>query len=71
MSMKRREVIKRIKAEAKRQGKTFEMVELTRHTGITVGDTRSTLKRHAEIDEVTARRFFDQYADEFGKGWWR
>lgn len=24
-----------------------------------------------EIDEVTARKFFDQFADEFGKGWWR
>lgn len=69
--MKRRAVIKRIHVEAQRRGVPFDMVELTNHTGITVGSTRSTLKRHSEIDDVTARKFFDQFADELGKGWWR
>ena len=69
--MKRTAVIKKIKAEAKRQGVTFETHELSNHTGITVGGHRSTLGRHSEIDDVTARKFFDQFADVLGKGWWR
>jgi len=69
--MKRTAVIKKIKAEAKRQGKDFEIVELSNHSGIIVGGFRSTLGRHREIDDVTARKFFDQFADVLGKGWWR
>lgn len=69
--MKRTAVLKKIKAEAKRQGHDFETVELTNHTGIIVGGLRSTLGRHNEIDDVTARKFFDQFADVLGKGWWR
>lgn len=69
--MNRREIIKKIENEAKRQGLTFEIYELTNHSGIKVGNTASTLKRHRQIDETTARKFFDQFAAEFGKGWWR
>lgn len=69
--MKRSAVIKKLKAEAKRQGKDFEVVELTNHTGIIVGGLRSTLGRHNEVDDVTARKFFDQFAPVLGKGWWR
>jgi len=69
--VKRGEVIKKLKAEAKRRGLDFETYELTNHTGIRIGDTASTLARHSEIDDLTARKFFDQYANEFGKGWWR
>lgn len=69
--MKRAAVLKKIRAEAKRQGKEFSTVELGQHTGVVVGATRSTLGRHNEIDDVTARKFFDQFAAELGKGWWR
>ena len=69
--MKRRDVLRRVKAEAKRRGLDYREIELTNHTGIIVVGTRSTLGRHAEIDDVTARKFFDQFAGEFGKGWWR
>lgn len=69
--MKRRDVIKKLKARAKAEGKPYDEYELTNHTGIKIGDTASTLARHNEIDEVTAGKFFDQYANEFGKGWWR
>lgn len=62
---------RRCQAEAKRRGVSFETVELTNHTGIVVDGFRSTLARHSEIDDVTARKFFDQYASVFGKGWWR
>lgn len=69
--MRREQVIKKLRKAAKAAGLAFEVVELTNHTGIIVGSTRSTLKRHSEIDEVTVGRFFDQYAAELGKGWWR
>ena len=69
--MKRRGVLKRLKAQAKATGKSYVEQELTNHTGVIIGETRSTLGRHAEIDDVTARKFFDQFANEFGKGWWR
>jgi hypothetical protein len=69
--VKRRDVLTRLKAQAKATGKSYFEQELTNHTGVIVGETRSTLGRHAEIDDVTARKFFDQFANEFGKGWWR
>ena len=69
--MNRRDVIKKLKAEAKRQGLSFEVVELTNHTGIVIDGKRSTLGRHAEVPDSTARKFFDQYSDKLGKGWWR
>ncbi len=47
-------MIKKIQAEAKRRDISFTMEELTNHTGIKVGTVKSTLKRHTEIDEVTA-----------------
>lgn len=69
--MKRTAVMKKLKQAAKAAGKEFSVSELRNHTGVTVGSTRSTLGRHSEIDDVTARKFFDQFAKELGKGWWR
>ena len=69
--MKRKAVIDRLRNEARRRGLAFDYVELTNHTAYFVGGHRSTLKRHTEIDETTARAFWDQYADVLGKGWWR
>lgn len=64
-------MIKKLRAEAKRRGLEFEEIALTRHDAYRVGNTTRTLGRHREIDDVTARKFFDQYAEELGKGWWR
>ncbi|HEU5222159.1 MAG TPA: ribonuclease PH [Candidatus Lumbricidophila sp.] len=69
--MKRSDVIRRIRAQARSSGKEFAIYELKNHTGIKVGNTASTLGRHAEIDDLTAKKFFDQFQAEFGKGWWR
>ncbi|MCQ9331144.1 ribonuclease PH [Corynebacterium phoceense] len=69
--MKRAAVIKKLKAEAKRRGLEFEEIALTRHDAYRVGNTTRTLGRHREIDDVTAKKFFDQFAQELGKGWWR
>lgn len=69
--MKRRALIKRLKMAAQQQHLIFQVVELHRHTAVRIGRTTRTIGRHNEIDEVTAGRFFDQFADELGKGWWR
>lgn len=71
MGMKRAAVIKKLKAEAKRRGLEFEEIALTRHDAYRVGNTTRTLGRHREIDDVTAKKFFDQCARERGKGGWR
>jgi len=71
MLVKRTEVIKRLRKAARDAGLEFETYELRNHTGVRVGGTRSTLGRHSEIDDVTARKFFDQFAEALGKGWWR
>lgn len=69
--MKRTAVLRRLRRAARDAGVSYEEVELTNHTGVVVGGLRSTLARHTEIDDVTARKFFDQYAAVLGKGWWR
>ena len=69
--MKRRQVIERIRREAKRQGIEFSVVELTNHTGVIVGEVRSTLGRHSEIPDGTAQAFWKQFEAVLGKGWWR
>ncbi|NQX29242.1 ribonuclease PH [Microbacteriaceae bacterium VKM Ac-2854] len=69
--MKRKAVLRRIKSAARKRGLDYREVELTNHTGVIVGGTRSTLGRHAEIADGTARAFFKQFEIELGKGWWR
>lgn len=69
--MKRKAVLDKLKNAAKDAGFDFDQYELTNHTGIKIGTTKSTLGRHSEIDDVTAHKFFDQFANELGKGWWR
>lgn len=69
--MKRRAVLKRLRAQSRSRGLEYVETELTNHTGIRIGRTRSTLSRHSEIDDVTVRKFFEQFSPEFGKGWWR
>jgi hypothetical protein len=64
-------VLKKLKKAANHAGVNYSETELTNHTGITVGGTRSTIGRHAEIDDITVGKFYDQYANELGKGCWR
>jgi hypothetical protein len=69
--MKRQAVLRRVRIEARRAGLECTEIELTNHTGVIVGMTRSTIGRHSEIPDGTARAFFKQFESEFGKGWWR
>jgi hypothetical protein len=68
---KRKAVLKKLRKAAKAHGLSYQEMELTNHTGITVGKTASTLGRHSEVDQVTEGKFYDQFANELGKGWWR
>lgn len=65
----RAEVIKQLRKAAKAAGVELETVVRTNQTGIVVG-RRSTLGRHAETDDVTARELFDEDAEIPGQGWW-
>jgi len=69
--MKRRAVIQKLKREAHLRELDFEIIQLTKHTGVRVGKTTKTIGRHSEIPDGTAIKFFDQYSEELGKGWWR
>ena len=69
--MKRSKVITILKKAAREAGLGFEETELTRHSVFKVGTSSHTLGRHNEVDDITAVKFFKQYEDVLGKGWWR
>jgi hypothetical protein len=71
MLMKRAAVLKKIAKAAKSAGVEFSTAELTNHTGLTVGDVRTTIARHGEISEGTAEALYRQLQPALGKGWWR
>ncbi len=53
--MKRGELIKRINKIAKANGETAIYTEGGRHTHVQIGERRSTIPRHSEVNELTAR----------------
>jgi hypothetical protein len=69
--MKRRDVLKKIRKQAKAAGVTYSEKELTRHTGITCGTVSTTVARHNEIADQMAETIFKQLEPALGKGWWR
>jgi hypothetical protein len=70
--VKRGDVIKRIKKAAKAANLEFEQYELTRHTGIRVGRTSTTVSRSSsDMPDIFAETIFKQLESELGKGWWR
>lgn len=69
--MKRRQVIQKLKREARSRGLDFEIIELTKHSGVRVGKTTKTLGRHSEIPDKTVIKFYEEFAEELGRGWWR
>ena len=69
--MRRTKVLKKIAKAARSAGVEFSTQELTNHTGLTVGDVRTTIGRHGEIAEGTAEALYRQLQPALGKGWWR
>lgn len=69
--MKRTAVLKKIRQAAKRADVPYVETELTNHTGLQVGNVKTTLGRHSEISEGTAEALYKQLQPALGKGWWR
>lgn len=53
--MKRGELVKRINKIAKQQGEQAIYTEGGRHTHVRIGDKQTTIPRHSEVNELTAR----------------
>lgn len=53
--MKRGELIKRIGKIAKASGQKAIYTEGGSHTHVQIGDLRTTIPRHSEVNELTAR----------------
>lgn len=70
--MKRRDVVKRIAAEAKRRGAEWTLLrEGANHSVYTLGGVVIPIPRHTELGENLAVEIFKECQDILGKGWWR
>lgn len=58
--MKRRKLIKEITKQAKQIGEELTLKEGGAHTIVRLGDRRSVIPRHAEINEITAKQIKKQ-----------
>lgn len=58
--MKRTDLMKQLRAEAKRQGLELDVTEGGNHTRVAIGDTKSVVPRHNEINEITAKAILKQ-----------
>jgi hypothetical protein len=70
--MKRRDLINRISAEAKRQGITWDLDEEgADHSKYRLGAKMIPVPRHREIGDMTTRRILNEAAEVLGERWWR
>jgi hypothetical protein len=70
--VKRRDLVKKIAAEAKRSGAEWEFVrEGANHTVYALDGVMIPIPRHNELGEDLATDIFKECQDTFGRGWWR
>lgn len=69
--MKREQLVKMIRREAKRRGLTWKPGEGGRHSVYWLGDTKIPIPRHTEIGEGLTQAILHECENELGKGWWR
>lgn len=62
--MKRRDLMKRLKAIAAERGATMETVEGASHTKVWIGDRQNVVPRHNEVNEITARKIIQHFEKE-------
>lgn len=62
--MKRRDLIKRLSKHARATGHELVLDEGGKHTKVTIGDRQTTVPRHGEINELTARGILRQMGVE-------
>ncbi|MCG8150317.1 hypothetical protein GUY44_07490 [Pimelobacter simplex] len=53
--MKRTDLMKRLRKIAKSQGETVEIREGGSHTVVKIGSRQTTVPRHNEVNEITAK----------------
>lgn len=58
--MKRGDLMKRLADAAKAAGLPMEVTEGGNHTKVSIGDRRTVVPRHGEVNEVTARAILKQ-----------
>ena len=70
--MRRTRLIRKISAEARRQGVPFISTwEGGRHELFMLGSTKIPIPRHVEIGQRTTEDILHECQGELGKGWWR
>jgi hypothetical protein len=70
--VKRREVIRVIAQEAKKQQAVWVIDhEGSRHTVYRLNEVMIPIPRHAELGRNLTRAIFIECETELGKGWWR
>jgi hypothetical protein len=70
--VKRRNFLKKIETEAKRQGIPWALfTEGANHSIYKLGGKKIPVGRHAEIDNRLAETIFKECEDLLGRGWWR
>jgi hypothetical protein len=69
---KPRDIVKRIKREAKRRDLDFLFDhEGANHTLYDLDGTMIPIPRHREIGEGLTEQIYRECQDKLGKGWWR
>lgn len=70
--MKRRDLIRKIAAEAKKQGVGWALSrEGANHSVYVLDGEVIPIPRHSEVGERLAVEIFKECQAVFGKGWWR
>lgn len=62
--MKQRDLLKTLRAHAKRLGLDLELIEGGKHIKVKIGDMQTTIPRHTEINEFTAKAILKQMGVE-------
>lgn len=69
---KPRDIVKRIRREAKRQGMTFELARQgANHEVYSLDGLMIPIPRHREVGEGLTEQIYRECQDKLGKGWWR
>jgi hypothetical protein len=72
LEVKRTELIKKIRREARRQGVQWKSAGgHGPHETFWLGAAKIPVPRHAEIGERTTQDILHECEAELGKGWWR
>jgi hypothetical protein len=70
--VRRRDIIKRIGAEAKRQNIAWAVLrEGANHTVYLLGPTRIPIPRHTEFGPGLTEQIFKETEPQLGERWWR